>query len=220
MNPASEELLEQLKAVLSFCVEAQKNATSKWHYDDSQDTAQDNTLPVSPERLHDLVLMQHLCNFRLWHVEDTARRRDVGPEVIADCKYRIDGLNQARNDGTERVDACWNELLAPLLPAVKDVVRMPRINTESLGMVFDRLSILSLKIWHMSEQMDRTDVSAEHLANCRQKLFILEEQRRDLHVAARALLDEYAHGLKVPKVYYQCKMYNDPSLNPELYTKK
>ena len=71
------------------------------------------------------------------------------PDVIADCKYRIDRLNQERNDRIERVDACLVALLSPLLPASP----APHINTESLGMAIDRLSILSLKIWHMDEQV-------------------------------------------------------------------
>ena len=58
------------------------------------------------------------------------------PDVIADCKYRIDRLNQERNDRIERVDACLVALLSPLLPASP----APHINTESLGMAIDRLS--------------------------------------------------------------------------------
>lgn len=206
--------LEQLRAALAFCVEAQHNATSKWHLQESGDLAYPEADQASAELLHDLVLAQHLCNFRLWHVEDTARRRDVGPEVIADCKRRIDALNQRRNDGMERLDACLNALLLPLMPV--STKALP-INTESLGMAMDRLSILSLKIWHMDEQVGRSDVDAAHVASCRAKLAVLEEQRRDLLAAVQALLGDYVSGRKTPKVYYQCKMYNDPRLNPELY---
>jgi len=91
------------------------------------------------------------------------------------------------------------------------------MNTESLGMAVDRLSILSLKIFHMKEQTERDDVDAAHIASCEEKLCVLEEQRSDLEVAVLDLIDDYAKGVKRPKVFYQCKMYNDPSLNPELY---
>jgi hypothetical protein len=92
-----------------------------------------------------------------------------------------------------------------------------RFNTETLGAALDRLSILSLKIFHMREQTGREDVDAGHLKSCRDKLALLEAQHRDLFRAILELVDDYALGTKSPKVYFQCKMYNDPALNPELY---
>ena len=130
------------------------------------------------------------------------------PDVIADCKYRIDRLNQERNDRIERVDACLVALLSPLLPASP----APHINTESLGMAIDRLSILSLKIWHMDEQVRRTDVTPEHIASCEKKLAVLKEQRADLSLAVKHLVTEFVEGAKTPKLYFQFKMYNDPTL--------
>jgi hypothetical protein len=43
---------------------------------------------------------------------------------------------------------------------------------------------------------------------------------RDLSTAIQQLLDAYASGDKVMKVYKQMKMYNDPNLNPVLYGNK
>lgn len=106
-------------------------------------------------------------------------------------------------------------LLSPLLPASP----APHINTESLGMAIDRLSILSLKIWHMDEQVRRTDVTPEHIASCEKKLAVLKEQRADLSLAVKHLVTEFVEGAKTPKLYFQFKMYNDPTLNPELYGK-
>ncbi len=201
--------------LLDSCFTLQNEATARWHASDPEapEVAPDAT--ASPETLRSLVLSQHLRNFLLWHTEDTARRKDVGPEVIADCKYRIDRLNQERNDRMERVDACLVALLSPLLPPDPQ----PYINTESLGMAIDRLSILSLKIWHMDEQLQRTDVTPEHIASCRAKLNVLQEQRSDLARAVRHLVSEFIAGAKTPKLYFQFKMYNDPTLNPELYGK-
>lgn len=205
----------QLFTLLDACFDAQNEATALWHSQEPEaaDAAPDAS--ASPETLLALIRAQHLRNFRLWHIEDTARRRDVTPDVIADCKYRIDRLNQERNDRIERVDACLMALLSPLLPASS----APHINTESLGMAIDRLSILSLKIWHMDEQLQRADVTPEHLASCAKKLAVLKEQRSDLILAVKHLVTEFVEGTKTPKLYFQFKMYNDPTLNPELYGK-
>ena len=204
-----------LTTLLTDCFALQDEATRKWHSDTPEAPDVPADTAARPETLRALVLAQHLRNFRLWHIEDTARRQDVTPDIIADCKYRIDKLNQERNDRMERVDACLIALLTPLLPAKA----APVINTESLGMAIDRLSILSLKIWHMDEQVQRSDVSAEHVASCTQKLQTLITQRQDLIQAVLYLVSEYITGAKSPRLYFQFKMYNDPTLNPELYRK-
>jgi type II secretory pathway component PulF len=103
-----------------------------------------------------------------------------------------------------------------------DVKTLPGavINTESPAWAIDRLSILALKIYHMQQEVNRTDVSKEHLAQCTTKLNILLEQQQDLSSAIDQLLEDIETGKKYMKVYKQMKMYNDPSLNPVLYAKK
>ena len=93
------------------------------------------------------------------------------------------------------------------------------INTESPAWAIDRLSILALKIYHMKEQVERTDASEEHRKKCQAKLNVLLEQQVDLSTAIDQLLDDIQAGRKYMKVYRQMKMYNDPSTNPVLYKK-
>ena len=94
------------------------------------------------------------------------------------------------------------------------------INTESPAWAVDRLSILALKIYHMQQEVERTDITEEHRAQCQTKLSILLEQRKDLSSAIDQLLSDIEAGKKYMKVYKQMKMYNDPALNPVLYAKK
>ena len=84
----------------------------------------------------------------------------------------------------------------------------------------DRLSILALKIYHMTEQTEREDASKEHKEKCAAKLAVLNEQQVDLGTAIDQLLEDIGTGRKYMKVYRQMKMYNDPSTNPVLYNKK
>ena len=121
-----------------------------------------------------------------------------------------------RSDLIERVDECLIGSLNPLLP----VESAERYNTETVGAALDRLSIQALKIYHMKEQCNRRDVDDVHVKECDAKVLTLQQQHDDLGCAIGELIDEYAAGTKKPKVYFQFKMYNDPSLNPELYAKK
>jgi hypothetical protein len=214
---SNEHALTFVKDELKKCFAAQVLATAEWHTAMPQSvdevcSSAERDNPGNIDTLTALALGQHFMNFSLWHVEDDARRKDVGDEVIANCKRTIDGFNQRRNDFMEKVDTCLATVCAPFLAS-----GVTRHNTESLGTAVDRMSILSLKIYHMREETERKDASAEHIAACERKLAVLNEQRADLGNAILELMDDFAAGLKAPKVYYQFKMYNDPALNPALY---
>ena len=150
-----------------------------------------------------------------WHLEDIIRDPQIDPAQALVIKRRIDKSNQDRTDLVERIDSYFWELYHAI-PALPDA----QINTESPAWAIDRLSILHVKIWHMQEQVDRTDVSAEQHDKCAAKLAVLKEQLADLTTSIRQLLEDYSSGARVMKVYRQMKMYNDPTLNPVLYNKK
>ena len=150
-----------------------------------------------------------------WHFEDIIRDPEIDPAAALVLKRRIDKSNQDRTDMVEDIDTFFREKYATVKP-LPDAT----INTESPAWAIDRLSILALKIWHMTEQTERTDASEEHLATCRGKLSVLLEQQVDLSTAIDQLLDDIAAGRKYMKVYRQMKMYNDESTNPVLYAKK
>ena len=157
-----------------------------------------------------LIETNHRHNFDLWHEEDKARREDMGFEYVYRAKRAIDGLNQARNDTTERIDALIADAVGPFAADCP-------INSETPGMVIDRLSILALKAYHMAEQAARGDTDADHVAACTAKLEIIRTQRRDLAAALDQLLTEFTAGTRGFRLYRQFKIYNDPALNPQLY---
>ena len=154
----------------------------------------------------------HRYNTLLWNEEDKARRTDVSASEIAACKRLIDQYNQKRNDAVEAIDEA-------ILSALEGCERAgdARLNSETAGAMIDRLSILSLKIYHMREQTQRVDAGPEHIAKCSDKLQRLIIQRRDLSACFDQLLADAQQGRAYYKVYRQFKMYNDPTLNPYLY---
>jgi hypothetical protein len=81
---------------------------------------------------------------------------------------------------------------------------------ETVGSLADKLSIIELKIFHMREQAERGDASAEFRARCNDRLGVMRMQRDDLAAELGTLLADIASGRVVPKVYRQFKMYNDP----------
>ncbi|HEY4357238.1 MAG TPA: DUF4254 domain-containing protein [Acidobacteriaceae bacterium] len=167
--------------------------------------------PSPHTSLEGLVLRQHRANFDLWHEEDRARDPDAPDSVIAQVKHSIDRFNQLRNDLVEQIDTA-------LLEAAFQTPEAP-LHSETPGLIIDRLSILSLKIFHTREESVRMDASEQHRIRNIARLHLLDEQRNDLAQALDELWADVNAGRRRFKLYRQLKMYNDPTLNPVLYGK-
>ncbi len=165
------------------------------------------------EGIKALVCTQHEFNYRLWHEEDKARSRSATDQEIADVKRAIDKLNQARNDTIEKIDDALTEILcqrginAPEAP----------VNTETTGSAIDRLSIMSLRLYHYQEQVDREDADDEHRQKVADRIALCRQQHEDLSKSLQQLIDDIFAERKQHRTYRQMKMYNDPSLNPAIY---
>jgi len=164
--------------------------------------------------IYGIVCEQHSFNFKLWHQEDVARGPDLPDSRIAEVKRNIDRLNQLRNDWIEKVDD-WimGDLMERRISAAADAP----LNTETPGSAIDRLSILSLRMYHLHEQVGRADATPELVTSVRKKIGVAIVQRDDLSDSLVELIDEIYAGQKRHKTYRQMKMYNDPRLNPYIY---
>lgn len=201
-------------------VDLQDQRTRIWHLSDS------DSCQVQPEKdaadpagvdpaaeWSGLVACQHRANFDLWHIEDEARAPGASDTELAAVKRRVDTTNQLRNDLVEALDRA---LIAWLKDRALPNPAAP-LNSESPGLIIDRLSILSLKIYHTQEEIVREDATEGHVDRNRDRLAILLEQRADLSGCLHALWQQTLAGTRRFKLYRQLKMYNDPSLNPAIY---
>ena len=171
--------------------------------------------PYSEEKIEGSLFKKNWIDAVQWHLEDIIRDPNINPVDALALKRRIDSSNQDRTDLVEMIDSYFLEKYKDAKPLAD-----ASINTESPAWAVDRLSILALKIYHMQQEVIRTDVSKDHLEKCQTKLNILLEQKKDLSSAIDQLLSDIESGKKYMKVYKQMKMYNDPSLNPVLYAQQ
>ena len=188
-------------------------AINDYHVKDNIDTPINN--PFEEGSIENRLYLKCWIDTVQWHFEDIIRDPQIDPAEALLLKRRIDKSNQDRTDLVEQIDSYFREIYKDV--KVQDDAR---INTESPAWAVDRLSILALKIYHMKEQVERPEASAEHKAKCQAKLDVLLEQQVDLSTAIDQLLEDIEAGRKYMKVYRQMKMYNDPSTNPVLYNQK
>lgn len=201
---------------MAFTEKANKifnQAINDYHVKDNIDTPINN--PFEEGSIENRLYLKCWIDTVQWHFEDIIRDPQIDPAEALLLKRRIDKSNQDRTDLVEQIDSYFREIYKDV--KVQDDAR---INTESPAWAVDRLSILALKIYHMKEQVERPEASAEHKAKCQAKLDVLLEQQVDLSTAIDQLLEDIEAGRKYMKVYRQMKMYNDPSTNPVLYNQK
>ena len=184
-------------------------ATRCWHTDDILSPVPQTVIQTA-DLLEVLAVQQHRANFDLWHQEDAARNPEASDAAIAEVKHAIDRLNQLRNDLVEQIDCA---LLCEAIQAEE-----APLHSETPGLIVDRLSILALKIYHTAEEAHRNSASAQHRARNGERLSVLLQQRQDLAECLQALWAQVVAGERRFKLYRQMKMYNDPELNPVLYS--
>ena len=210
----SREIHKQRKMpFIENCNRIFSQAIRDYHLTDNVDTPIHN--PYDRESIDYSLYMKCWIDTVQWHLEDIIRDPHIDPNEALGLKRRIDRSNQDRTDLVEQIDSYFRQQYSEVTP-LPDA----RLNTESPAWAIDRLSILALKIYHMKEQVERADASAEHRQKCQAKLNVLLEQQKDLSLAIEQLLDDIAAGRKYMKVYRQMKMYNDPATNPVLYGQK
>lgn len=199
-------------SISQICNRIFSETTLLYHKTDNVDYTPVN--PFKEGSLEFLLFSKNWIDAVQWHLEDIIRDPNINPEEALKIKRRIDKSNQDRTDLVEYIDGYFMNKFKDLKPK-----EGAGLNTETPAWAIDRLSILSLKIYHMEQETLRKDASGEHLAGCNQKLDVLLSQRVDLSKAIDELLSDIENGKKSMKLYKQMKMYNDPALNPVLYKK-
>lgn len=131
-------------------------------------------------RLDDTITRLHTVNGRLWETEDRVRGALLSAAQVADCKRLIDQLNGERNMLAERAD----EVLGTLADAGCAAAPM---HTETLASVVDRLSVLTLRIWHSEQTAVRDELT-------RRRVPALHGQREELCAALDSLVSDVVAG--------------------------
>ena len=184
-----------------------------YHVKDSIETEIKN--PYSKDQFEHLLYQKNWIDTVQWHLEDIIRDPEIEPAEALKIKRVIDASNQKRTDLVEFIDGYFLNKFKDIEPNENAT-----LNSETIAWALDRLSILALKIFHMSEESSRENAEQSHKTSCQNKLDVLNEQKIDLSTAIDQLIEDIEKGNKYMKIYKQMKMYNDEELNPVLYKAK
>ena len=199
--------------ISKVCLEVFRKSILDYHVFD--DISKQSNNPYSKDQLEFLLYQKNWIDTVQWHLEDIIRDPNIEPIEALKIKRTIDASNQKRTDLVEFIDGYFLEKNKEV-----KVKKSATFNSESPAWAIDRLSILELKIFHMRQETERTNVSQNHIINCNKKLEVLNQQNNDLCIAIDELIYDIEKGNKYMKTYKQMKMYNDEDLNPVLYKTK
>lgn len=164
--------------------------TRDWMSEEPSKIPQARRLP-----LRDLLTGLHECNFYSWKADDRSRG-DLAPEVIVKFKRELDASNLMRNHFMEEIDSA---VVAELKLSIDRSDEGLTLNSETVGQMLDRLSVLTLK-----------REFAAHRLNADQTTSALDRINRQLSYVARCY-DEFVDGLRAGRAhmlaYKQYKMY-------------
>jgi hypothetical protein len=192
----------------SETIAMQVAAVEHWHQSDYVNACSDWL---------EIACQQHRYNYDLWHQEDIARSPDVSDSEIATVKRAIDKLNQQRNDWIEKLDDWLTAYLEEQRLTIQSGASQ---NSETPGSMIDRLSIIAIRIYHLDEQLDRSDIDDAHRDKVLTRSAICRVQQSELGQCLDTAIQEILSGTNRHRTYRQFKMYNDPSLNPYLYRRQ
>ena len=171
--------------------------------------------PTSLAALELAVAEQHLTNFELWHAEDCARAPGASNEDLARIKRFIDSTNQRRNDLTERVRRTPSRTFWPngICPN-KTPSSIPKAPvSSSIGSPFFllRSSIRNRRSTGRRLRRDTANAIANACSSSANKETIWPAR-------LGRLWQQVLAGQRRFRLYLQLKMYNDPALNPAIYS--
>ena len=132
----------------------------------------------------------HAANAGLWVAEDAVRDRALPDAAVVALKRQIDHANLERHGHIAALDGLVDAGFPPQRPlADPEAV----VDSQSVGQVFDRLSVLALKI-----EAHRPDAT---------RLRALEARRGHLLRCLARVLDALAEGRGVPQRVDEAKTY-------------
>ena len=151
---------------------------------------------ASPSRFLALLFELHDSNLRQWDLEDVTRASEASDSVVADAKRAIDKLNLTRHHLIEDIDGAVDAALHQSATAP--------LATESPGMVFDRLSVLVIRIARTAERARAASPEADDYVV---RLPSLQRQLAALSAALESLLGDVGAGTRRFLPYEHLKLY-------------
>lgn len=157
--------------------------TSKWMLEELKDIPH-----VAEMSIEVLIQGLHSCNFYSWKADDRSRG-NLDPKIIVQHKRNLDASNLMRNHFMEAIDSLTVDTLQ--LRYIGDYSSLI-LNSETIGQMLDRMSVLTLKKSFLDSRLSSIDASdaqkrvnqqLSYVQEC-YDLFLQKLQRKEAYMLA------------------------------------
>ncbi len=170
--------------------------SSAWHLKRSNQKPEDE--------LYGEIFELHRKNFSLWHLEGRSRKKGPSDRELVLMKAKINNDNQMRHQCIERIDVILTRKLEEMgVSVASDAV----LHTESPGPIIDRLSVLSLRRFHLERMLERTPENDSEREFLKQRHETTCESVRLLQGAFATLLEDVLAGRRTFFITHELKVY-------------
>ena len=160
-----------------------------------------------------LIHQLHFYNFTIWHLENDVRKPKNQDWETVGFKRQIDDANYKRNRMMETID---DSVVRQLNLGYRRDYDGFVLNSETIGQMIDRLSILTLKSFYMEKQAARQDLAQAISQQCRTSQMTLEVQLDYISSCFDQFVERLANGKAYMLAYKQFKFYKDQDLVTEI----
>lgn len=179
--------------------------TSQWYdYSPNKEDAHDPN-----NKFRDFAISIHYCNFLQWDREGKVRSRDISPDTVASLKREIDISNMERHELVEKLDEfCVSQLNIVERNDWSELF----LNSETIGQMVDRISILILKIFFTNCHSKKIELDSELRNICSLRVSELRLQLKYVSTCYDRFLAYLRNGTGYMLACKQFKMYEDKDL--------
>lgn len=157
-----------------------------------------------PPRVEQLASEIHSCNQFQWNAEARVRDMNLPPVDVVNLKRAIDDSNIRRHTLVQAVDEYYlNQVVAESDLGWDDAY----LNSETIGQLIDRLSVLTLRVAFFSQPSNRVRANEGDLN-------LLRAQRDYVCVCYDRFVEHLIEGTGLMLPYKQLKAYSEAELTP------
>lgn len=155
------------------------------------------------ETLGSLVDKLSIKNLRIWHLDEALEDKDLSVSNQQELKAKRDLADRQRQELAQEIDGFLDAALKGEVRIRDEKIKMyTNTNVSSsdaikaLGDAVSELSYRNIKLWHLEDEVRRTDLSDAMIVQTKRKIDTTNQERNDLMDKVDEILSRHSGSKK------------------------
>ena len=150
------------------------------------------------ETLGSLVDKLSIKNLRLWHLDEAIEAKGKSHPETAQLNAKRELVDRQRKDLAEEIDAFVASAIEGKVKIRDEKVKLyQNRNVTSadsivdMGQAIGELTIRNIRLWHLEDQVRRTDLADAEIVACKRQIDTANQERNDLMDKVDEILEKH-----------------------------